>query len=219
MCSNLSWTLKLGLNSDNWYSVSSFFNIINVLHSLFKKGPTGSHASASAAGKEARKPSSDDMATEKPAVDSKIDSKLEGVSTQPDDGFDRASVGMGKSESPFFTPTLQHNGYEELSDKTVEGCFLTLEKAVSGLVNTLAKTKTVESIPEKSLRRSSSTLRFHDKEGPWLSKNKLPWLRGLIADTIHGELFQSPTSDSRDDQVEHELEGFERMLMDLHANS
>lgn len=197
--------------------VSSFFNIINVLHSLFKKGPTGSHASASATGKEARKSSSDDMATEKPAVDSKIDPKLE-ASTQPDDEFDRASVGMGKSESPLFTPTLQHNGYEELSDKTVEGCFLTLEKAVSGLVNTLAKTKTVESIPEKSLRRSSSTLRFHDKEGPWLSKNKLPWLRGLIADTIHGELFKSPTSDSRDDQVEHGLEGFERMLMDLHAN-
>ena len=113
-----------------------------------------------------RELSSDNMATEKSAADSKIDPKLEGASTQPDDEFDRASVGMAKSESPFFTPTSQHNGYEELSDKTVEDCFLTLEKAVSGLVNTLAKTETVESIPEKSLRRSSSTLRFHDKEGP-----------------------------------------------------
>jgi hypothetical protein len=164
--------------------VSSFFNIINVFHSLFKKGLTGPHAPASAAGEEVRKPSSCDRATEKSAAD-----------------------------------PPQDDGYEELSDKTVEGCFLTLEKAVSGLVNTLAKTKTVESIPEKSLRRSSLTMQFPDKEGPWLSKNKLPWLRGLIADTIYGELFRSPTSDSRDDQVEHELKGFERMLMDLHANS
>jgi hypothetical protein len=148
--------------------VSSLFNIINVFHPLFKKGPPEPHAPPRAPGKEARKPRS---------------------------------------------------VYEELPDKTVEGCFLTLEKAVSGLVNTLAKTKAVESIPEKSLRRSSLTMRFPDKEGPWLSKNKLPWLRGLIADIIHGELFRSPTSDSRDDHVEHELEGFERMLMDLHANS
>ena len=78
----------------------------------------------------------------------------------------------GEPEPPALTPMSLHNGYEELSDKTVEGCFLTLEKAVSGLVNTLAKTKAVESIPEKSFRRSFSTLRFHDKEGPWLSKNK-----------------------------------------------
>ncbi|OCK95901.1 uncharacterized protein K441DRAFT_695338 [Cenococcum geophilum 1.58] len=169
-----------------WYGVSSFFNIINGFHSLFKKGPAGGGCTRSAASKGTENPSSNGRATEKSAVDSKINPK-------PD-------------------------GYEELSDRTVEGCFLTLEKAVSGLVNTLAKTKTVESIPEKSLRRSSLTMRFPDKEGPWLSKNKLPWLRGLIADTIHGELFRSPTSDSRDDQVEHELEGFERMLMDLHAN-
>ena len=166
--------------------MSSFFNIINGFHSLFKKGPAGGGCTRSAAGKGTENPSSNGRATEKLAADSKINPK-------PD-------------------------GYEELSDRTVEGCFLTLEKAVSGLVNTLAKTKTVESIPEKSLRRSSLTMRFPDKEGPWLSKNKLPWLRGLIADTIHGELFRSPTSDSRDDQVEHELEGFERMLMDLHAN-
>lgn len=169
-----------------WYGVSSFFNIINVFHSLFKK------------------------ATETPPEDD--------PPTQPDDESDRTSIDMEIPEPPVFIPTPPHNGYEELSDKTVEGCFLTLEKAVSGLVNTLAKTKTVERIPEKSLRRGSSTMRFPDKDGPWLSKNKLPWLRGLIADTIHGELFRSPTSDSKDDQVEHELEGFERMLTDLHAN-
>jgi len=199
--------------------VSSFFNIINVFHSLFKKGPTGSDAPPSVAGEEAGEPSNNGGAMEKPAADSKPDPKPEGPPTQPDDEPDRAPIDIGEPEPPVFISTSQRNGYEELSDKTVEGCFLTLEKAVSGLVNTLAKTKTVERIPEKSLRRSSSTMRFPDKDGPWLSKNKLPWLRGLIADTIYGELFRSPTSDSRDDQVKHELEGFERMLMDLHANS